>query len=70
MRIFVTLVVFSSLLGCVNPCQELAELRCERVGLHSKSCADILLEAEEATMDEMSQCSNALKMGDTLSKNR
>ena len=70
MRIFIMIGTLFCLSGCVNPCQELAELRCERVGIHSQSCTDILLEAEGATMDEMSQCSNALKMGDTLSKNR
>ena len=70
MQVLIVILSFLGLLGCVNPCQELAELRCERVGSHSESCAQILREAEAATIDEMSQCSNAIKMGDTLSKNR
>ena len=70
MRAFVLMVLLMGLGGCVNPCQELAELRCERVGSHSEGCAQIKAEAESATVGEMSQCANALKMGDTLSKNR
>ena len=69
MRAFVLLLLLG-LGGCVNPCQELAELRCERVGSHSEGCAQIKAEAESASVDEMSQCASALKMGDTLSKNR
>ena len=70
MRIYAFLLLVLGFSGCVNPCQELAELRCDRVGSHSESCAQIKVEAESASVDEMSQCANALKMGDTLSKNR
>lgn len=59
-----------SLSGCANPCEDFAERVCERSGSHSEKCLKVLEQAANATTVEKNQCGKALKMSDTLSKNR
>ena len=56
--------------GCVNPCEDLAERRCEQVGVNTDTCTSIREEASEASISMRRECSRAMKMGETLSKNR
>ena len=56
--------------GCANPCEDFAERVCERSGSHSEKCLKVLEQAATATTAERNQCGKALKMSDTLSKNR
>lgn len=63
-------IVCIGLLGCVNPCEDLADRRCERLGESSKACEDLRAEATNASLEMRSECHTALQMAGTLSKNR
>jgi len=67
---WVLFLVMIGAMGCANPCDDFAERVCERSGTHSEVCLKVQEQAANATTVEKNQCGRALKMGDTLSKNR
>jgi hypothetical protein len=56
--------------GCAKPCDELAELGCERAGDDSEHCAKLREQASKAGTEEQRSCRRAVLLVDTLGKNR
>lgn len=48
--------------GCANPCDELAEITCEKVGADAPLCRDAQRRAESAGRAERATCEKALKL--------
>lgn len=60
----------AALAGCGSPCEDLAAAACERAGTDSDHCKKMRAQAESPSVDEQRSCRRALRLVDTLSKNK
>lgn len=66
----VAVMALALLSACSSPCEKLAEVGCERAGADSEHCEKLRTQADRAEVDEQRACQRALRLVDSLGKNR
>ncbi len=66
--LFTTLLAFSLMSACGNPCTDIAESACAIAGAESEECTRLQKLAARASSEDLRACEVALNLVDSLEK--